>query len=174
MRLRSNRILDSTAMALVLVVMAGVSAPPSLWAADSVRSSAVPSDANPGAGEGIAVGVTIDTLGVPAPACLLVRYEGTLSWDPAVQSYVGHRGPLAGFTGSVTVDGAAGEIGFEGSQDAGGLGRMLVLEVTYEVVGSESESSLLDLDYTVMENALADDLLPILTVSDGQVTVLSP
>jgi hypothetical protein len=159
-------------LAVVLAVaLAAIGGVPVFAANGSVASTAIPSDATPSIGEQIEVTINIDMSGVAAPDNKLGSFSGSLHWNPAVLAYHSNSGLVVGFTGLVNTDNAAtGGIIFNGAKVAGATGNIIVLTITFDVVGAGT--SALDLGYTAM--AAADtfvSLLPILTVTDGQVVV---
>lgn len=139
--------------------------------AGSVTSSATPSNATPGVGQQVVVSINIDMSGVNAPDNKLGSFTGTLDWNPAVIAYGSDSGILAGFTGLVnTTAMATGHITFNGASAMGGTGNIVVLTLTFDVIGEGT--STLNLGYSVMAATLTfTNLLPILTVTDGQVVV---
>ena len=136
----------------------------------SVISSAVPSDATPGVGDQITVPINIDMSNVDSPNNALGSYTGTLDWNTAVLAYNSYSGaPPAGFTGNVNTAGVgSGHIAFNGANAGGATGDITVLMITFDVVGGGT--SALDLEYSAMAAASTfEDLLPFLTITDGQV-----
>jgi aspartate 1-decarboxylase len=139
---------------------------------DSVTSSAVPSNATPAVGDQIDVEVNIDLTNVDPPNNALGSYTGSLTWDTGVIAYSSYSGaPPTGFTGNVNVDNiGSGMITFNGANASGATGNTVVIVITFDVVAGGS--SVLDLEYSAMAAATTfQDLLPILTVTDGQVDV---
>jgi hypothetical protein len=155
---------------LVLIGLACGRAP--LYAqSGSATSSAIPSSTTPSVGEQIEVAISIDVTDVDAPDEALGSFSGSLDWDPAVLAYDDNSGILAGFTGVVN-DGQAssGHLIYNGAKATGATGSVTVLTITFDVVGSGS--SPLDLNYSAMAAAHTfKDLLPLLTIQDGQVEV---
>jgi uncharacterized repeat protein (TIGR02543 family) len=136
----------------------------------TVVSEATPSDAAPEVGDTITVDINIDISGA-----LLGNYTGTLDWDPAILAYQSYAGaPPSGFTGVVnTSDSATGHIIFNGANASGVTGNTIVLTITFDVVAVGT--SALNLDYSVMAAASTFvDLLPYLTINDGEVVVPAP
>jgi hypothetical protein len=139
----------------------------------SATSSAIPSNDTPSAGEQITVDISIDVSGVDPPNNSLGSFTGSLDWNPAALGYNTNSGLLTGFTGVVNTAGfATGHIIFNGANPTGATGNITVISITFDVVGSGSID--LDLEYSAMAAAgTFTNLLPILTVTDGLVTVAS-
>jgi hypothetical protein len=135
----------------------------------TVTSTATPSDATPQVGDTITVTINVDMTGVDAPDNYLGSYTASIAWDPAILDYVSNGGLPAGFTGVVNATNAdAGVITFNGANAAGATGSLTVLTITFDVVGSGISD--LDLEYSAMAAATTfANLLPLLTVTDGQV-----
>ena len=132
-----------------------------------VTSAATPSNATPNIGNTITVPVNINISGA-----MLGSYTASLDWDPAILSYQSYSGaPPTGFAGSVnTGNTATGHIAFNGANASGASGNIVVISITFNVVGSGT--SALNLEYSAMAAASTfDDLKPYLTVTDGQVVV---
>jgi pectate disaccharide-lyase len=144
---------------------------PVFAATGTATSSATPSNATPGIGDSIVVTIAIDVSGVTAPDNALGSFTGTLGWDPAVLAYSSNSGIQAGFTGVVNTGSAGtGHIIFNGAKPSGATGNNVVLTITFDVVGAGT--SALDLGYSAMSAASTfANLLPLLTVNDGQVVV---
>ncbi|MBN2012418.1 PKD domain-containing protein, partial [candidate division KSB1 bacterium] len=137
----------------------------------SAVSSAIPSNSSPDIGDQITVDIKIDMSGVNSPNSNLGSFSGALDWNPAVLTYSSHSGPLAGFTGAVNP--SSGHIAFNGANAGGASGDITVLQITFDVVGVGVCP--LDLGYSAMAAAGSFyDLLPILTVNDGNVEVCIP
>jgi hypothetical protein len=144
-----------------------------LAASGSVTSAATPSNSTPTVGAQITVTIDIDMTGVDAPDNKLGSFTSTLRWDTAVLSYNSDSGVLSGFMGVVNTDHVStGLITFNGIKAGGLAGSFNVLTVTFDVVGCGA--SALDLAYSAMSAATYTDLLPILTVTDGEVAVACP
>jgi hypothetical protein len=137
----------------------------------AVASAATPSDATPALGQQIVVSINVDMSNAAAPDYKLGGFTGSLGWNPAVLSYSSHSGILAGFIGVVnTANVATGHIEFNGVNPTGTNGNVVVFQITLDAVGAGS--SALNLEYSAMAAATTfADLLPILTVTDGQVVV---
>jgi hypothetical protein len=147
----------------------------SMPASGSATSTINPSDATPRVGDQITATVYIDMSGVNSPDNYLGSYTGTLNWNTSVLSYASHTGhPPTGFVGSVnTANASTGAITFNGASIDGATGNILMLTITFNVVGSGS--SPLDLAYSAMAaTPTTRTLLPILNVTDGQVVVEAP
>ena len=142
-----------------------------LASTSSVTSAVVPSDPTPSIGEQINVEIGIDMSEVASPHDSLGSFTGSLTWNTAVLEYVGNSGVSSGFTGYVNDSNvASGTIDFNGANANGATGNITVLSITFDVVGAGS--SVLDLGYSAMAAATTySDLLPLLTVTDGQVNV---
>ena len=132
-----------------------------------VTSAATPSNAAPNIGNTITVPVNINISGA-----LLGSYTASLDWDPAILSYQSYSGaPPTEFAGSVnTGNTATGHIAFNGANASGTSGNIVVISITFNVVGSGT--SALNLEYSAMAAASTfEDLKPYLTITDGQVVV---
>lgn len=137
----------------------------------SVTSSAMPSNRTPTVGQQITVTININMSGVDVPDSHLGSFTGTLDWNTAVLSYTTNSGIQAGFTGNVNASSAGtGHITFNGANASGVTGSLSILTITFDVVGPGT--SPLNLEYSAMAAATTfGDLLPILTITDGQVVV---
>lgn len=168
--MRRSRDWCSLLIVLAMLMDASMGGTPVLASA-SVVSAATPSDATPEVGEQIVVTVHVDMSGASSPDDRLGSFSGTLQWNPAVLAYRSNSGILAGFTGLVNATNAAtGRIIFNGASATGASGNIIVLTVTFDVVGVGTSD--LDLGYTAMAAAATfANLLPILTVTDGRVVV---
>jgi hypothetical protein len=145
-----------------------------LMAQGVVTAEAVPSNFNPAGGAQITVDINIDVCGTSPPQ-LLGSFTGTLNWDPAVLSYASHEGPKAGFTGVVsTANVATGALSFNGANPSGAAGRLNIVTITFSVTGANGLTTSLNLEFSALSAALTfTNLHPLLTVSDGAVTVAS-
>jgi len=137
----------------------------------TATSSASPSNAAPSIGQQVVVTINIDMSSVNSPDNKLGSFTGTLDWNPAVLAYGSNSGILASFTGLVNTTGVAtGHITFNGANAMGAAGNIIVLTITFDVVGAGT--SALSLEYSVMAaTGTFASLLPILTIMDGQVVV---
>lgn len=160
-----RKLLPIACAALVFATFAGFS--PLLAApTGSVISSATPSNPSPSIGSQIIVAINIDMRGVNTPDNKLGAFTGALEFDTAVLTHASNSGILEGFTGAVNV--TSGRIAFNGVNAAGATGNLTVLRITFNVVAVGT--SVLDLSYSAMMSAMTfGNLLPILTVNDGQV-----
>ena len=138
----------------------------------SVVSAATPSNATPSVGQQVVVSINIDMSGVAGTA--LGSFTGSLAWNPAVLAYNSNSGIGAGFTGAINTGSVgSGSIAFNGANTTGATGNNIVLTITFDVVGGGT--SALDLGYSVMAAASTfANLLPLLTVTDGQVVASGP
>ena len=166
--LRYWRLFVVALLALGGAMMGGA---PVFAAGGSATSSATPSNVAPGIGDSIVVTIAIDVSDVAAPDNALGSFTGTLDWNPAVLAYSSNSGIQAGFTGVVNTGSAGtGHLVFNGAKSNGATGHIIVLTVTFGAVGAGT--SVLDLQYSAMAAASTfANLLPILTVTDGQVVV---
>ena len=135
----------------------------------SVVSAATPSNATPSIGQQIVVSINVNMAGSSAPNNALGSFTGSLAWNPAILTYSSNSGLQAGFTGAInTASVGTGSIAFNGANTTGATGNNVVLTITFDVVGGGT--SALDLAYSAMAAASTfANLLPILTVNDGQV-----
>ena len=140
-------------------------------ATGSVTSAAMPSNATPDTGDTITVTINIDMTGVNPPDNYLGSFSATLDWNPAVLAYQANSGLLAGFSGVVnTTNVGTGSIFFNGTNITGATGDLVVFQITFDVVGMGT--SAINLGYTAIAAAgTFATLLPILTVTDGEVVV---
>jgi hypothetical protein len=136
-----------------------------------VTSAASPSNAAPSIGQQITVTINIDMSGANSPDNYLGSFTGTLDWSTSVLSYSSNSGIQGGFTGNVNSSGAgSGHLVFNGANASGATGNIIVLTITFNVVGAGT--SVLHLAYSAMAAATTfANLLPILTVTDGQFVV---
>ena len=169
--IRSRRHWCSLVVALLVLGGTMTGGAPVFAAGGTATSSATPSNATPGIGDSIVVTIAIDVSGVAAPDNALGSFTGALDWDPAVLTYSSNSGIQAGFTGVANTGSAGtGHIVFNGAKPAGATGNNTVLTITFDVVGAGT--SALDLGYSAMSAASTfANLLPLLTVTDGQVAV---
>ncbi len=145
-----------------------------LCAQGRVTAESLPSAVTAATGATITADINID-LSQTSPAQLLGSFSGTLSWNPAVLGFVSHSGVKAGFTGVVgTGNTASGQLTFNGANPTGASGKSNVLTVTFNVIGTNGASTTLDLEFSAMTAALTfANLLPILTVIDGAITIMT-
>lgn len=139
--------------------------------AGNVSSAATPSDSTLTAGESVVVTINVDMSEVETPYDVLGSFTASLAWNAAVLAFDSYSGPLAGFTGAVnTANVGSGQIVFNGANFDGATGNIVTFQVTLHAIGAGTSD--LDLEYSAMA-ALADftNLLPLLTITDGQVTV---
>ncbi len=138
--------------------------------AQNVVSLAIPSNSNPAVTTTFTVPIVID---MSATSHKLGSFTGTLTFNPAVISYTSDTGITAPFTGLVNTSSAgSGSITFNGAYAVGGTGSMTVLTLTFTAMAAGT--SPLNLEFSAMAAALTfTNLLPILTITDGSVTVPS-
>jgi hypothetical protein len=160
-------------LAVVLLALGGsvLGGAPVFAASGTATSSASPSDTAPQIGDSIVVTIAIDVSGVIAPDNKLGSFTGSLNWDRDVLQYSGNSGILAGFTGVVnSANAATGHLAFNGAKATGATGKVVVLSLIFDAVGAGATA--LDLEYSAMAAASTfANLLPLLTVTDGQVVV---
>jgi hypothetical protein len=161
-------------LAVLLIALLGANgtqAQPLQQPSGVVASAATPSSATPSVGEQIVVTINVDMSGVNSPDNKLGSLTGSLDWNPAVLAYHSDSGMLAGFTGLVNTNSvAAGHIVFNGANPGGATGNVIVLTITFDVVGAGT--CVLDLGYTAMSAATTfANLWPILAITDGEVVV---
>jgi len=137
----------------------------------NAASAATPSDDPLTAGEPVVVTINVDMTGMDEPDDKLGSFTGSLAWDPAILAYDSYTGPLAGFTGAVNTGNAgSGQISFNGANAGGATGNIETFEFTFHAIGAGTSD--LDLEYSAMAAAATfTNLLPLLTITDGQVTV---
>ena len=116
-------------------------------------------------GEMVNVPIVIDMTWMKSPDEKLGSFTGTLDWNSSLLTYVSHSGPLAGFSGLVNV--SPGYITFNGANPTGVGGKVTVLIVTFDVIGEDSSTGVIDLDFSAMAAAETfTDLLPYLRITD--------
>ncbi len=142
----------------------------------SVTSEAVPSNSDPLVGEQIDVAINIDMTNVDPPDNKLGSYTGSLTWDPAVLKFVSWSGGSTTGWDSPTVndaDSATGIIRFSDANPTGTTGAINIINIRLKAFAPGT--SVLDLAYSAMSSASTfKNLLTILTVNDGSVTVHAP
>ena len=170
-RVVCTRFLITICIAAIWLVAVGIA--PALAVSGEVVAEAVPSNAYPAMGEEIEVAVNIDMTNVDPPDNELGSYTASLQWDPAVLKYMGYSGGTTSGWESPTVndaDSSTGLLRFSDANPNGSTGKVNVINVRLKVIGWGS--SVLDLEFSAMAAAKTfNDLLPILTVNDGSVTV---
>ncbi|MGI0014042.1 MAG: FlgD immunoglobulin-like domain containing protein, partial [Nitrososphaera sp.] len=147
-----------------------------LMAQGVVTAEAKPSQSNPNRDAQITVDINIDGSRISPPDSV-GSFTGSLRWKPAILSYVSHSGVKGNFLGLVrTTNTSTGTLGFNGVNPAGVGGKSNVLTVTFKVVGAKDSSTVLDLAFSAMATGSPafTNLLPILTVTDGTITVADP
>jgi len=135
----------------------------------SILSAVMVSDASPEVGDLIKVDILLDATNVEPPDNNLGSFTGNLTWDPSILAYNSNSGvdPQL-FTGFVNPLGD--HLFFNGINANGVQGSNVILTITFEVIGTGTSD--LDLGYSAMSAAYTFvNLLPILTVQDGQVQV---
>jgi len=164
---RFNRLAAMLVPVLVLLLVLCVPVMASA-ASGVVTTTASPSNDTPTERDTITVTINIDMTGAPGAA--LGSFDCTLNWDPAVLAYVSDSGVQDDFTGVVNARNAkSGRFIFNGANPTGATGDIVVMTITFDVVGAGTTA--LDLDYSSMAAAKTFvDLLPNLTINDGSVT----
>jgi len=135
----------------------------------TILSAVIVSNDSPEVGDLIKVDILIDASNVEPPDNNLGSFSGNLTWDPSILAYNSDSGvDPALFTGFVNPLGD--HLYFNGINATGVQGSNVVLTITFEVIGTGTCD--LDLGYSAMSAAYTFvNLLPILTVQDGQVQV---
>ncbi|MFQ6093291.1 MAG: dockerin type I domain-containing protein, partial [bacterium] len=124
-------------------------------------------------GTQVDVPIIIDMTGMNPPDDKLGSFTGSLDWDTSLVAYASDSGILAGFTGVVNV--SPGHIAFNGANPTGVGGEVTVLIVTFDVIGADSSTGTLELDFSAMAAAgTFTDLLPYLTVNDCEFHIVPP
>ncbi len=142
---------------------------------ENVVSTVIPSATTPAGGETLSVDIQIDMSSMSPPDSLLGSFTATLSWDPAVLSYLSDSGILSGFLGNVNVDTVAGTASFNGVNVNGVGGIFSVLQIEFTVTGNTGDLSPLNLSYSALLAAGSfTNLLPALVVHDATITVQEP
>lgn len=165
---------------VVLLVLTGnvLQGTTPVFAADAtgvVASAATASNTAPEIGMQITVTVSIDTSGVTSTGDgALGSYTGTLAWNPSILAYDSYSdAPPTGFAGAVNIGNVGiGTITFNGANASGATDNIVVLVVTFNVIGAGDAG--LDLAFSAMAAALTfEDLLPLLegNITETDVTV---
>ena len=160
---------------LVIILLLGFGGISSLYAesavSGSILSSVIVSDPTPQVGDEIKVDIIIDATDVDSPDDSLGSFTGHLKWDPSIIAYQSDSGIKAGFQGRVNPMGD--HMIFNGVQVMGAQGSSNVLTITFEVISLGSSD--IELEYSAMAAAFTFvDLLPILTIEEGNVQVEEP
>jgi uncharacterized repeat protein (TIGR01451 family)/uncharacterized repeat protein (TIGR02543 family) len=171
----AHNLLHWCLLVVVVLVLGGamIGGAPAFAATGTATSSATPSNASPTVGQQIVVTINIDVSNVNAPDNYLGGFTGTLDWNTAVLAFVDHTALPGGFAGNINhTSSGTGHITFNGANSDGASGNVTIFTATFDVVGAGT--SALDLAYSAMAAATTyANLLPLLTVNDGQV-VASP
>ncbi|MBK6283473.1 MAG: hypothetical protein IPF54_13215 [Draconibacterium sp.] len=131
---------------------------------DIIISSVVPSNSNPEVNDQITVGIYINMTNMTSPNEKLGSFTGSLDWDASVLSYVSSSSLATGFSGATNP--SSGHLAFNGANASGATGNILMLTITFDVVGSGVCD--LDLAYSAMAAAGSfTDLIQFLTVNDA-------
>ena len=135
----------------------------------TILSAVIVSNDSPEVGDLIKVDILLDATNVEPPDNNLGSFSGNLTWDPSILAYNSDSGvDPALFTGFVNPLGD--HLIFNGANATGVQGSNVVLTITFEVIGTGTCD--LDMGYSAMSAAYTfANLLPILTVQDGQVQV---
>ena len=146
---------------------------PAMAQTGTVTAESMPSDLNPVSGVQISVDIDFDLSDVDPPDDKLGSFTASLVWDPEVLCHVDHSGLLSGFTGVVNDAGAdTGRIVFNGANPTGVGGVFTAITFTFDVCGSDSSGTDLDLEFSAMAAALTfQSLISILTVDDGHIHI---
>ncbi|HPE58439.1 MAG TPA: metallophosphoesterase, partial [Bacteroidales bacterium] len=138
---------------------------------DYVNSIIIPSDVTPNVNDQITAAIYINMTNMSSPNENLGSFTASLDWNTSVLSYVSCSSLASGFTGATNP--SAGHLAFNGANASGATGNILMLTVTFNVIGSGVCD--LDLGYTAMAAAGSfTNLLPFLTVTNGSVDVPEP
>ncbi len=132
---------------------------------ESVIASVIPSDTTPDVSDTITVTINIDMTNMDEPDDLLGGFTGSLSWNPAILSYVSNSGLPADYTGAINP--ASGIILFNGVNPTGSEGSINVFTITFTVIGPGDAA--LDLTFSVLANEVGGSLLDYLTINQGSV-----
>jgi hypothetical protein len=138
---------------------------------DIIISTVVPSNTNPEVNDQITVDIYINMTGMNTPNENLGSFTSSIDWDTSVLSYVSSSSLATGFTGATNP--SAGHLAFNGANALGTTGNILMLTITFDVVGSGVCD--LDLEYSAMAAAGSfTNLIPYLTVNDALIEVDQP
>lgn len=157
------------------ILMLGFAAPPVL--AGTIRAVIEPSKSQPAPGEQITIAIAVDVSQSPA---LLGSYTATLKWNPGVLKFVHHTGGATPAFANPVVnkrETGQGRLFFAHAYPHGGTGVVNLLNITFEVIGSEGSDSDLNIEFSAMSAALTfEDLLPqlepLVTAIKDRITVV--
>ena len=137
-------------------------------------SMALPSDSLPAQGDQISISIIMDLSGASAANSELGSFTGSLTWDELVLRYVAHSEIQQGFSGLVnTADALNGEITFNGVNPGGEGGIFDILTVTFDVIGGDSMTTIVDLEYSSLSTPDPFiDLLPLAGIIDANILVV--
>ena len=169
--IRSRRHWCSLVVALLVLGGTITGGAPVFAAGGTATLSATPSNATPGIGDSIVVTIAIDVSGVAAPDNALGSFTGTLDWDPAVLLTAATQGSRVVSPGwpIPAVRGLGILFSMEPSQAAR---RAITPFSRSRSTWWERGPAPWDLGYSAMSAASTfANLLPPLTVTDGQVAV---
>jgi hypothetical protein len=136
---------------------------PALSFGGTIKALAKPMTSSAVKEQQLVVPVTVDISSLPEK---LGSYTASLRWDSRVLKYAAHQpGSTTGFTSPVVNAGKAGEgvLTFAAANPYGAEGTINILNVIFEVIGSEGARSDLKLEFSAMAAANTyADLLPYL------------
>ncbi len=117
--------------------------------------------------------IKVDMSQALPPNNYLGSFTATLTWNPALLQYTGNSGMLSGFTSMINDSNAVnGSLLFNGASVNGATGMMDLLHVYFTPVGPAGNTAALDLEFLAMVAATTfTDLMPALTVNDGNTTI---
>jgi hypothetical protein len=145
---------------LTLIVMVLI---PALSFGGTIKASATPVTVSAVQEQALAVPVVVDISGMPEK---LGSYTATLKWDVRVLKYAGHQpGSTAGFTAPVVNSAKAGDgiLTFAAANPYGAEGKISILNVSFQVIGTAGAKSDLDLEFSAMAAAKTfTNLMPYL------------
>ena len=135
---------------------------------DLIKASAIPERSSEATGQQITVPVVVDISQYPEK---LGSYTAELSWDVHVLRYIGHSpGATDGFANPVvnTETTSQGKLTFAAANPRGADGKVNVLNVKFECIGSRDSKSSLNLEFFAMAAAYTfADLLPYVETVTG-------
>ncbi|NQT24019.1 hypothetical protein HQ585_01555 [candidate division KSB1 bacterium] len=128
-------------------------------------------------GSQVEIPIDIDMSGASAPDNDLGSYTASLSWNTSRLSYVGYTGGTTTGWSAPTVNTSqvgSGQIGFGAANASGSTGLINILNLTFDVIGSEGQSGVENLEFSAMSAASTfTDLLPVLCIDDCSYTINS-
>ncbi|MBD3291079.1 hypothetical protein GF337_19885 [candidate division KSB1 bacterium] len=124
----------------------------------------------------VSIPINVDMSGVNSPNNNLGSYTATLEWNPAQLSFTSFSGGNTTGWGSPTVntsETSSGHLDFASANPSGTTGEINILNVTFDVTGTEGQSGSIDLEFSALTAASTFmNLLPYLTTEDCDYTIM--